>query len=238
VTYALVSHGTPGTNLAPAFGQPTTAGNLLLCFVTTDSSSATNPFTITGTGWTQAAVTGGSFNWGALFYRANCGASESAPTLGDGGAGAHWSGLAEFSGGATSSPLDKTGTAAGATATASGADSAAGDLVAGLGFWDGATNAPNLGMTMTGSQNTALTVTTLSNTGGAPPLFYIFGWAVNSASLGATANSVTVTADQFENSPGTIITSFLAAATPPAPGTAKAAGGEPATPWFVSAGIC
>lgn len=129
MAYALVgSLGSPATGAppTPTFGQATTAGNLLVAWV---RANGTVTITTSSTGWALAA---GFVSGVRIFARPNCGAGESAPTWSGGNATVM---LGEFSGGATSSPVDLTGTANGATspqtATGAGADAAAGELVLG-----------------------------------------------------------------------------------------------------------
>ena len=129
MAYALV--GSAGTvasgtsSVAPSFGQATSAGNLLICWVGGLGGAPTT----TASGWNQAVVNGAEI---AIWYKANSAASETAPTF-TGSTSAMNAMLAEFSGGATSSPLDQTGgTLGGATpvtVTAAAADAASGELV-------------------------------------------------------------------------------------------------------------
>ena len=85
-----------GNNPAPAFGQATTAGNLLICWGKDIDA------TISGTGWTLI----GTSQAYPIWYRMNCGAAEAAPTF-SGGTVSGVVMLGEFSGGATSSALDQ-----------------------------------------------------------------------------------------------------------------------------------
>ncbi len=113
-------------SLSPAFGQTTTAGNLLVAWC---YGSDTNSKTI-NQGWTFLSTSTAPKNFA---YKANCAAGETAPTYTFTAGSVGGIALAEFSGCATSSPFDKTGTGTGGaspvTGTASGADSASGELV-------------------------------------------------------------------------------------------------------------
>jgi hypothetical protein len=97
--YALVSAGAVSSSLSPSFGQATAAGNLLVAWVYADTGGSSDPFNPVS-GWTKAVVPGASFNWSSIWYKANCGAGETAPVFTTAGAnfGAN-SQLAEFSGG-------------------------------------------------------------------------------------------------------------------------------------------
>ena len=123
---ALVKSGavTADVNAAsPAFGQATTAGNLLIAMVNAEVGGGTTGITLGGgsTGWVEVTHT---TNFEAvIYYKKNCGASETAPTFTFSGATSGWASLHEFSGCDTSAPLDQSGTStSGTTCTASGTD--------------------------------------------------------------------------------------------------------------------
>lgn len=95
-----------GSSLSLAFLSDPTAGNLLVY----GSSSNDDPTSITDTQQTplKAIDAGASFNWGDIWYSANCVGAATTVTV-NGGAGQNRSLLiAEYSGCATSSVLDKT----------------------------------------------------------------------------------------------------------------------------------
>lgn len=132
MSIALVSLGavaTGGSSASPSFGQATTAGNLLIAWVSGAPNSVGTP-----SGWTKAVTSSDS---ALIYYKANCAASETAPVFGSFVIAAAAQ-LAEFSGAATSSPLDKTAANNGALspviATALTADAAAGELVVSTSF--------------------------------------------------------------------------------------------------------
>lgn len=144
---ALVKAGAVGigtTSVTPAFGQATTAGNLLLAHIANDGN--TSAIATTATGWTQAgqAHATGVSQRAALFYKPNCGASETAPTFTGAGANHVHAVLSEWSGANTSAPLDQTGTATGTatplTVTASGTDGGTGRLVTAAYGWNTTTS--------------------------------------------------------------------------------------------------
>jgi hypothetical protein len=149
VAIALVSLGTVATgdagtlnSCAPAFGAATGAGHLLVAWV----ACAAGNFTLgTPAGWTSAGQAGSADanNVSAdVFYKANSAAGETAPKFGNNGgtAGTLYAALAEFSGAATTTPLDRTaGLSGGATspivATATLADATSGELVLASGLF-------------------------------------------------------------------------------------------------------
>lgn len=137
MAYALVGSAgavaSGGNNLQPAFGQATTAGNLLICWFTSDTNAVNQHIP---TGWSAATGIGGANSGGdfGVLYKANCGSGETAPTLTWDSVTTVVACLAEFSGGATTSPLDQTKTTAAAgsspsAVTSAGADVAAGELI-------------------------------------------------------------------------------------------------------------
>lgn len=124
------------TTVTPAYGQATTAGHLLvarICFVG-NATVAT-----TATGWVQAIkVANSTAINSAIWYKPNSGASETAPTFTVASGTYLAADLSEWSGIATSSPLDQTTTGTGASTNpfvqATNADAAAGDVqIAALG---------------------------------------------------------------------------------------------------------
>lgn len=96
------------TSLTPAFGQSTTAGNFLSCQLTSTNSTL---ITISGTPstWLQAVPASGFTSLVFVFYRADCGAGESVPTFTANSGDALTAVLAEWTGVATTSPLDQSG---------------------------------------------------------------------------------------------------------------------------------
>lgn len=132
MAYALVGSvgtvATGTTSASPTFAQATTAGNLLVAWVVYNGST---PITST-----QSWVFANSDSTAAqVWYKANCAAGETAPVFSRTGVTFMAAALAEFSGGATSSPVDrKLASSSGTTPlslTTLGADIAAGELVLG-----------------------------------------------------------------------------------------------------------
>jgi hypothetical protein len=100
--------------ISPAFGQGTTAGNLLVAWVGADNGS--NTITTAQAGWVQAvnkAFGAGSTSQAAIWYKPNCGNTETAPTFTCTAALRMQAQLGEFSGAATTSVVDRTATGSG-----------------------------------------------------------------------------------------------------------------------------
>lgn len=202
MTYALVgSLGTPSTSLSPSFGQATSAGSLLVAWLGCNSSSGTNPFSTSSTGWTVLSAFGGAFDWAGIAYKPNSASGETAPVFTAGGPSAPISMLGEFSGGALSSVSDKTGTGSGSgtqTATCSAADTQAGNLIIGVVYWNspgGAATATDSITDTNGSSVTASHVT--GQPGGSGTFVYDFVWGVAGAVLGGSGDSFTATLSAF-----------------------------------------
>lgn len=146
---AIALVGSPGAisevtaaTVSPSFGQATTAGNMLVAVVGANVSA--DNITTTASGWSRAEGFGTIAPSVALWYKANCGAGETAPTFTSSGATAMGAVLAEFSGVKTSSPVDQVGNAQGVAASSiaasvscSGADTNTSDLAIAGYFMDG-----------------------------------------------------------------------------------------------------
>jgi hypothetical protein len=160
VAYSLVSAGAVSTSttngtasITPAFGQSTGSGNLLIgwaFFMNAGAGGSGSSFSTSSSGWSLALtneefISGTAAVEAAIFYKPNSSSGESAPTFTITGGVTLTSmliggALAEFSGGATSAPLDQTGHAQGAatspfTAVAAAADKALGELLVSCGAW-------------------------------------------------------------------------------------------------------
>jgi hypothetical protein len=130
---ALVSAGSllsgQSTTISPSFGATTGSGHLLIAQISGGSGSA---WSTSASGWVLA-LSGAASPGMCIFYKANCGAGESAPSFTNSGAvaGQSCGVLSEWSGAATSSPVDRSGdtTASGSlTVAASAADTNTGDV--------------------------------------------------------------------------------------------------------------
>lgn len=204
---------TGGASVSPAFGQATTAGNDLFAWITSNSGSATNPFSTSATGWTILPF-GGAFAWFAVGYRPNCGASETAPVFTTGGStGNSISQLGEFSGGQTASPLDQSGNGSGTTiqtAQAAAGDAAAGDLIIGGAYWNAPGGVQTASNTLTDSAGNAVTVHASSGQpGGSGQVVYDFVWGVAGATTGGAGDKLVATLSAFAGG-GSGIASFKA----------------------------
>ena len=162
-----VSRGTAGSAVTPAWGasESRTANNLLVCQVAVEGS-ATLP--AQPTGWSTAIQRAGTSCSASIFYKVAAG-GDAAPTIAAITSGVIEAQLDEWSGGATSGPLNQTGSASGTSSpevcACTAADIAAGQLVIGayaLLYSTAATktftNTVNNGMTAT-VQNDATTST-------------------------------------------------------------------------------
>lgn len=182
-------------NITPQFGQATVAGHLLVCCLG-GSDNAGSTISTASAGWVVAADAA-NFPTGAreaaVFYKPNCGAGEAAPTFTFNNASGpgipHYAKLFEFSGVATVTPLDQTGTNGVSNNSqiqiaASAADAAVGDLVvsAGNGLFNGT---PAFGsVTESDSGNNNMAPTSYTTPGGGITL---------GPATGVTATTLTLT---------------------------------------------
>jgi hypothetical protein len=131
-----------GASITPAFGQPTTAGNLLIACVGCNNLNGIGVGGgAGGDGWQLAAskLPPSNIQVG-IFYKLNCGAAEGAPTFSSLTASNIKAQLAEFAGASKFRALDNSarGTSAGGspiTATSPAVDTAVGDLIVTAAFW-------------------------------------------------------------------------------------------------------
>lgn len=186
MAYALVgSLGTVVNSGSPSYNAPTTAGNLLICWVI---CSGVTP------SMDQSYSTAFANTVLAIFYKENCGASETAPTVS--GGPPLFSMLGEFSGGATSSALDKVGAAVttGATSpqtnTMPSADTALGQLVVGVGKIV-STKAETVTTAMT--MNNGATVTSNNLDATSTTNHYRLGYGITTGNASADAVTTTTT---------------------------------------------
>jgi hypothetical protein len=215
-----VSVGALHENGTPAFGQPTTAGNLLLAWVATNSSSATFDTSVTGAGWVQAGHGGTASGWASIWYKPNCGNGESPPTFSSGGSSI-WSQLGEFSGAAAASPLDQTATGADAQywgATFPAYDTTGGELATAISYWNGS----NTGGTVTVAQAGNRQYQFIDNNGGT-----ITGTLTSAAN---TFGQYAATLFGVAGNPGSVPHTIRFALTVQAAGRGVAATFKPASP--------
>lgn len=216
--YANVATGALAINLSPAFGAPTTVKSLLMAWVSTNDSSATDPIATAAPGWTLAVVSGGSFRWCSVWYKPNCAAGETAPVFTSPSASAFRSLLAEFSGGALSSPVDSTGIGAGTstqTAVNGASDAGGGDLIVLNATWAGNGTATTIITSMTDSGAALVTPTMVQDAGGnSPQMNVAFAWGI-AGPTGLSRDTGISTLGQFSGG-SSVIASFLPAASGPA----------------------
>lgn len=118
------------SSVSPLFGQAPTAGNLLVAWVTAGSGDPTT----NAAGWVKGVSLGSDGQFSAIWYKPNAAGGDAAPVFTVGaGSNLMSAQLGEFSGAATVSPLDQSGSSAYTTnpiAVVGGAiDVAFGDLV-------------------------------------------------------------------------------------------------------------
>jgi hypothetical protein len=192
---ALVKAGTVATGtttISPTFGQTTTAGNLLVLLIAAQGSADSTDRTPTG--YTRADGTSGDQAETNVYFKANCGAGETAPTYTDSGATSIAGVLAEFSGVATTSPLDQHISTSGGitspqTATTAGADVGATELVLGI---DRLVYSMAATKTTTNAFNNGATATDLGNNDGTSSAnHYRFSYGINTGN--STADVLTCT---------------------------------------------
>lgn len=207
-TIGTVSAGASGAAVTPAYGtgESRTANNLLVCWV---AGSGGTVVPATPAGWSSAASLNGNSLSGAVFYKVAAGA-DAAPTIAL-SAGVVWSArLGEFSGGATATPLDKTGTLTSGTGTltltASGIDTAIGELV----VYAAAAGLNGGTQTMASSGNN-WTPTDVNNNATATANHYLFGYGVTTVATVADKNTLTFNATA-DNATGALASFKLAAA--------------------------
>jgi hypothetical protein len=208
-----VAQGT--TSATPAYGQTPTAGNLLVCWVS--SGSSTNPSNSDGT-WSGVPVIGTGGRRQSIYYKIAAG-GDAAPTIT--GGNALFAMLGEFSG-VASTPLDQststgaTGTTSPQTATLSSADAHAGDLVL---YSASTTNSTS--QTEPAGPNVALNNGASSNettNGGSSVTHYWFGWGVTTGNSAADSASLTFTTARI-SAVALTLASFSVAVAAPVPAT-------------------
>lgn len=209
----LVKAGSPVASLAPAFGQATTAGNLLVAFMFSNGGNATDPFTSSSGGWIKLKTVGAAFHWTSFWYKPGCGASETAPTFTDAGGGPDESMLAEFSGVVPSSPVDSEGdtaTSGGTTATNAASDHAGTELFVALNGFNSPSGSPTWTLTMADSNGTSITPVVTLGTGGngSNTLFYAT-YGITGPSTGSNKDTATINPSVFQGGGDMIVASWL-----------------------------
>lgn len=187
MAYALVgSAGTVATgsgSASPAFGQATSAGNLLIAWVIAVGGGATT----SASGWSKAVARG---DLTAIWYKPGSGAGETAPAFT--GTGNMFAMLAEFSGGATSSPFDQGIAQGGAGTSPVVATNTSADVQAGELLVSAARDALSKAGTATTSStfnNGATPTTNANNDSTSTTDHYRFDWGITTGNSAADSNS-------------------------------------------------
>jgi hypothetical protein len=216
VAVALVKLGPVDTSgLSPAFGQPTTAGDLLVAWLISSDSSATDPFSTISPGWSAAFAAGSSSQWTSVWYKPDCAAGETAPVFTSANGGPSLiSMLGEFSGAALSSPVDSSGTSASPAAACAAPDSAGGDLIIFSVCWNSGNGGGTITTTMTDSAGSAVTPGAAAGVAGTW-IYYGFAWGIAGAATGTGKDTAAGTLSVSGGAASGIV-SFKAAPAAPA----------------------
>lgn len=199
--------GSPNTgsgSVSPTNGQTTAAGNLLIAWVTCDGADIADS---AGSGYVRATNGGAAGLQAEIWYKANSSGLDSTPTFT--GTGTLNARLAEFTGGATSSPLDQTGSNTGVggnvVATAAAADAALGELVIGCShiFYSMAAT-----KTTTHAYNNGGTATqNVSNDATSTAMHYRWSYGITTGNASADTLTTTFTTTNATSS-GFVVASF------------------------------
>ncbi len=205
VSRGAVDTGSSGAAITPAYGQTPAANDLLVFFVQgTGSTVPTAP-----SGWSTAvtAAKGGGGTVG-IFYKVAAG-GDSAPTEAA-RSNNTWTGqLAEYSGTATSSPLDQVGSVATGTspmvATDAAADAASGEVVVYVG-----SNTINKAATasMAATLNNGVTAHDVSNNRTSSTNHHLFGYGFTTGN--SAADRISTPIDSSSGNGAGAIASFKA----------------------------
>ena len=191
-----VSQGSSGAAVTPAWGtgESRTANNLLILWVD-GQGSATLPSAPAN--WSIGIQKAGTSCSASVFYKVAAG-GDAAPTVGAVTSTVLTAQLAEFSGNATSSPLDKTGTAAGTTstqvATAGAADTAGGELVV---YATGALYSLAATKTLSNSLNNGATAHNTTNNSTSTVNHYDLGYGITTGNSAADADTFSFTTQRI-----------------------------------------
>ena len=207
---SLVSQGSTVQTPLPAFGQPTAAGNLLLAWVFSNSSSPTLEITCNNPTWFLVQVEGGPFAWLTLWAKPVSVSNEVAPIFSTGGS-TPLAQLLEFTG---ANSADQVGIGVETVdprvviVTNSGADSRSGDLVFGVCAWPGANPTPAT-ITLTGNDGSgaALALNTSNNASTSLQIPWMTGWAQAGGAAGPGGDTMIGSLSEFDFGIG-VIASF------------------------------
>lgn len=208
---SLPAVATGTTSATPAWGtsQNRTAGNLLICWCVDQAGTIATP-----AGWTKPVNLG---TQAKVFFKVAAGA-DAVPTISGGGTFCAAL-LSEFSGNDTVSPEDKSGTVAGTTTplTASGgtADTAAAELLIGVGYSNHSMAATN---TTSNTFNNGATATgNLNNDATSSAQHYRFSYGITTGNAAASTCAFAYTTTNITGAVSAIASFKLAGATPSDP---------------------
>lgn len=205
--YALVGSlgavSTATSPVTPAFGQSPTAGNLLICW---GIAFAVASAPTLSAGWTAATTEAANCGVG-IWYKIAAG-GDTAPTVTNVGQTISTQ-LGEFSGNATSSPVDQTGSGESSVSnpfviTAAAADAAVGELF--VYCWAGFYSTAATKTLATTPNNTTAHDTT--NNGSSTVDHYAFGYGITTTNSAADNASCSATATKLTDIEG-VVASFL-----------------------------
>lgn len=212
------TQGSSGASITPGFGQTTTAGNLLVCWVTGISTTAADDtIPAAPSGWSTAVSQAAAGRCQAvIFYKVAVG-SDSAPVIAAQTGELLAGQCGEFNwsvAGLVGTP-DKVGGNSGTTtspivATASGADTQSGDLVLAAGGVEYSTAATK---TLTHTLNNGATATAAGNNNGTSTReHYAFAYGITTGNSGADTSSLALTTTNAADSV-VVVASFQAIVT-------------------------
>lgn len=211
-TIGAVSVGSSGAAVTPAWGasESRTAGNLLILQVAGDGSTT---LPAAPAGWSIAKQIAGGSNTSSIFYKIAAG-SDAAPTVAAISSDVLSCRLAEFSGNASSSPLDQTGSAIATstpqTPTTGGVDAALGELVIVTGnarYTLAATK------TLSNTLNNGATSNNVNNNSTSTISHYDMCWGITTGNSAADASTFAFTTSHI-TAVAVVIASFKLPATP------------------------
>ena len=207
----LISQGAAALSFSPSFGKTTTAGNLLIAWVYSNSSSASFTTTCSDPSWSLAGHAGASFGWESLWYKLRCKHAETAPVFSDTAYSEPMSQLLEFSGLYALDQVAGNASTTNVTYTAASSDTASGDLIFGFCAFNGTNMGPTT-LTISGSDSSgaALPLNISSNaSSGGTTQYWITGWAQAAAPAGPALDTMTAGIGFFAGAGG-LLASFKA----------------------------
>ena len=211
-TIGTVSVGAAGAAVTPAWGasESRTANNLLILQVAGDGSTT---LPAAPAGWSIAKQVAGGSNSSSIFYKIAAG-SDAAPTVAGISSDVLSCRLAEFSGNATTSPVDQTGSATATstpqTPTCGAVDAAAGELVLVTG---NARYSLAATKTLSNTLNNGATSNNANNNSTSTVSHYDMCWGITTGNSAADASTFAFTSNRI-SAVAVVIASFKLAASP------------------------